>query len=230
MTSTDSRLRKIIGPVGRLDANLMEPQPDSTGDKPNPRAAVVFAHPHPQHGGSMHSKIVYHAAKALNRIGCVTLRFNFRGVGTSDGTFDNGRGEQDDFRAALDAIIERYPKAELWAAGYSFGAFVAMRVAVADPRVGALIGIAPPVTAHYDLSPVACSTKPKFLIHGEADELVPLKEMWRFYGSLEEPKELVVIDAADHVFDGHENEVGDAIEDLLGDFSILNLKTVARNL
>ena len=230
MNTAVARLHEIAGPAGRLEAHLLEPKPVPGGEISSPRSAVVLAHPHPLHGGTMHSKVVYQTAKALSRIGCVTLRFNFRGVGTSDGTFDNGRGEQDDFRAALDAIIERYPKAELWAAGYSFGAFVAMRVAVADPRVGALIGIAPPVTAHYDLSPVACSTKPKFLIHGEADELVPLKEMWRFYGSLEEPKELVVIDAADHVFDGHENEVGDAIEDLLGDFSILNLKTVARNL
>ncbi len=171
----------------------------------------------------MHSKVVYRAAKALSRIGCATLRFNFRGVGTSDGVFDEGRGEQDDFRAALDAMVERYPGVELWAGGYSFGAFVALTAGVADPRVSALIGIAPPVlekTGKYDFSAVVRSPKPIFLVHGEADELIPLQDMWRFYGSLEEPKELVVIDAADHVFDGQTSEVGDAVEDLLGDFSV----------
>lgn len=216
MTSTLPRLCEINGPVGRLEAHLMEPQPGPLGEA---RAAVVFAHPHPLHSGTMHSKVVYQAAKALSRIGCATLRFHFRGVGTSDGTFDNGRGEQDDFRAALDAMVDCYPDIELWAGGYSFGAFVALSVGVIDPRVRALIAIAPPVIEKYDLSEVMRSAKPTFLIHGEADELIPLKDIRRFYGALEEPKELVVIDAADHVFDGHTSEVGDAIEDLLGDFT-----------
>ena len=105
---------------------------------------------------------------------------------------------------------------KLWAAGFSFGAFIALATGVADPRVKVLIGVAPPI--QYDLSAVQASEKPKFLIHGERDELIPLKEMWHFYGQMQEPKELVVIDAADHVFDGKASEVGDAIKDLLGDF------------
>ena len=221
MTSPTARLHQITGPAGRLEAHLLEPEPVPGGQIRPPRSAVVLAHPHPLHGGTMHSKIVYQTAKALSRIGCVTLRFNFRGVGTSEGTFDEGRGEQEDFRAALGVMGERYPDVELWAAGYSFGAFIALNVGVADPRVTTLIGIAPPLMDKYDLSAVTRSDKPKFLIHGEADELIPLKEMWRFYGSLEEPKELVVIDTADHLFDGHVTEVGDAVEDLLKDF-ILN--------
>ncbi len=221
MNTAVARLHEIAGPAGRLEAHLLEPEPVLGGEISSPRSAVVLAHPHPLHGGTMHSKVVYQTAKALSRIGCVTLRFNFRGVGTSEGTFDEGRGEQEDFRAALNVMVDRYPDVELWAAGYSFGAFIALSIGVADPRVTTLIGIAPPLMDKYDLSPVTQSHKPKFLIHGEADELIPLKEIRRFYGSLEEPKELVVVDAADHLFDGHVSEVGDAVEDLLGDF-ILN--------
>ena len=215
-----SLVRDIAGAAGRLEALLTEPEPSATGTIAAPRAIAVFAHPHPQHGGTMHSKVVYRAAKALGRIGCATLRFNFRGVGTSDGAFDQGRGERDDYRAALDFMAARYPGVELWAAGFSFGAWVALTVGVDDPRVSTVLGIAPPLIGTYDMSSVVSSSKPKFLIHGERDELIPLKEMWRFYGTLTEPKELVVIDAADHVFDGHVSEVGDAIEDLLGDFTV----------
>ena len=96
---------------------------------------------------------------------------------------------------------------------------MALSVGVLDPRVRALIAIAPPLMEKYDLSEVMRSAKPTFLIHGEVDELIPLKDIWRFYGALEEPKELIVIDAADHVFDGHTTEVGDALEDLLSDFT-----------
>ncbi len=218
MTTSAARLHEFTGPDGRLEAHLLEPEQVLGGEVCPPRSAVVLAHPHPLHGGTMHSKVVHQTAKALSRIGCVTLRFNFRGVGTSEGRFDEGRGEREDFRAALNMMSDRYPDLELWAAGYSFGAFIALSVGVEDPRVTTLIGIAPPLMDKYDLSDVTHSNKPKFLIHGEADELIPLKEMWRFYGSLEEPKELVVIDTADHLFDGHVSEVGDAVEDLLRDF------------
>ena len=211
---------QIPGPVGPLEALLTEPVVGPDGHSPNPRGAVVFGHPHPQFGGTMHTKVVYQAAKAFARIGCPTLRFNFRGVGLSAGTWDDGRGEQDDYRAALDFAAARYPHVELWTAGFSFGAWIALSVGAADPRVCALIGIALPVDTkpEYDLSAVVASAKPKFLIHGERDELIPLTRMWTVYGEMAEPKELVVIDAANHLFDGHVSEVGDAIEDLLGDF------------
>src|SRR5512132_4538378 len=107
------------GPAGRLEAILDEPAG-------TPRAAVVFAHPHPQYGGTMHTKAVYQGAKGLARIGCAVLRFNFRGVGRSAGTFDLGEGEKEDFSAALDYMAARYPGARLWAAGFSFGAWVAL--------------------------------------------------------------------------------------------------------
>jgi alpha/beta superfamily hydrolase len=161
---------------------------------------------------------VFHAAKALARIGCPVLRFNFRGVGRSGGTFDEGQGERGDFRAAVDFMTARHPDVtHVWAAGMSFGAWVAMIEGCRDDRVTALIAIAPPVTK-YDFTPVVNAGKPTFIIHGEEDELVPIKEVRKFYGRLSEPKELVVVDAADHLFDGKVTEVGDAIEDLLQDY------------
>ena len=166
----------------------------------------------------MHTKAVYRATKALARIGCAVLRFNFRGVGSSEGTWDEGPGEIADFRAALDAMAARYPDTELWTAGFSFGSWVAMTVGSTDDRVRVLIGIAPPLD-RYDFSVVAKSTKPKFFIQGEFDELCFLKDMRAFYARAVEPKELVVIDAVDHLFDGKVAEVADAIEDLLGDFN-----------
>ena len=206
-------LREIQGPAGRLEALLEEPVDTPAGL----RAAVVFGHPHPQYGGTMHTKAVYQATKALGRIGCAVLRFNFRGVGTSAGAYGEGIGEADDFRAGLDFMRQCYPDARLWSAGFSFGSWIALGVGAADSRVSTLVGIAPPVN-RYDFEPAGASTKPKFFIHGERDEICPLADVQRFNARCEEPKELVVIDAADHLFDGKTSEVGDAIEDLLEDW------------
>jgi alpha/beta superfamily hydrolase len=221
-------LREISGPVGRLEVLLDEPQADRGVSQDGrhqpvtdagPRAAVVFNHPHPQFGGTMHTKTVYQSAKALARIGCVVLRFNCRGIGRSEGTYDEGPGEMDDFRAALDFMAGRYPGIPLWAAGMSFGSWVGLSVGAADPRVSLLLGVAMPVT-NYDYEAVAVSEKPKFIIHGEFDEICPLKSVREFYARAAEPKELVVIDGADHLFDGKVSEVADAIEDLLGDWPV----------
>jgi alpha/beta superfamily hydrolase len=213
-TITDLR-----GPAGRLESILDEP----ADGRATPHAAVVFAHPHPQYGGTMHTKAVFQGTKGLTRIGCAVLRFNFRGVGNSEGTFDLGDGEKEDFRAALDYMAAKYPGGRLWAAGFSFGAWVALEVGAVDDRVSALIGIAPPVATSvsgmdYQFPNTLVSTKPKFFVQGEADEVCPIQGMWNFYGRLEEPKELIVIDAADHLFEGQTPEVGDALEDLLVDF------------
>lgn len=205
-------LREIPGPLGPLEALLDLPSGE-------PRAAVVFGHPHPLHGGTMHTKAVYQAAKALARIGCAVLRFNFRGVGRSAGTFDAGLGEMDDFRVGLDYMADRYPGLPLWAAGFSFGSWVALTVGAADPRVTALIGIAPPVD-RYDFTSLETCTKPKFFVHGEMDELISIKEMRKFYAKLPEPKELIEIDGASHLFDGKTSEVGEAVEGLLADFEV----------
>ena len=205
-------IHDLTGPEGKLEALLDEPAGA-------PRAAVVFAHPLPTHGGTMHTKAVYQGMKGLVRSGCAVLRFNFRGVGQSAGSFSGGDGEKEDFKAALDYMTARYPSLPLWAAGFSFGAWVALETGAADERVTALIGIAPPVTKMgYDFLNTKTSTKPKFFVQGEADDICPIQDMWKFYGTLLEPKELVVIDMADHLFDGHTTEVGEALEDLLKDF------------
>jgi alpha/beta superfamily hydrolase len=204
-------VREIPGAIGPLEALLDLP----TGP---PRRAVVLAHPLPIKGGTMHTKVVFQSAKALTRIGCAVLRFNFRGVGRSAGTWDNGQGEMDDYRAAVNFLSERYPDLELWAAGFSFGSYIAMTSGAEDDRICALIGIAPPVN-RYEFAAVKLSTKPKFIVHGESDELIPLKTVREFYARLQDPKEFVEIDRANHLFDGQASEVGDALEDLLTDFS-----------
>jgi uncharacterized protein len=203
----------LKGPVGRLEALLDAPEAP-------PKGAVVFAHPLPTHGGTMHTKAVYQGTKGLVRAGCAVLRFNFRGVGGSEGAFAGGAGEKEDFKAALDYMSARYPDLPLWAAGFSFGSWIALETGAADDRVTVLIGIAPPVTREgYDFSNTKRSTKAKFFVQGEADDIAPLQDMWAFYSELLEPKELVIIDAADHLFDGHTTEVGEALEDLVRDFN-----------
>jgi alpha/beta superfamily hydrolase len=208
-------IREIKGPVGPLE--VLIDQPSGT-----PRAAVVFAHPLPTQGGTMHTKVVFQGAKALARIGCVVLRFNCRGVGRSAGTWDEGRGEKEDFRAALDFLASQHPGTELWAAGFSFGSYIAMTTGAADDRVCALIGVAPPVD-RYDYGVVRRSAKAKFIIHGEMDELIPLRAVREFYAQLDEPKEFVEIDRANHLFEGQASEVGDALEELLTDFTCTTL-------
>ena len=204
----------IKGPAGTLEALLDKP-------KGHARAAAVFAHPLPTEGGTMHTKAVYQGSKALARIGVASLRFNFRGVGRSGGSWDEGRGERDDYRAALDYMAAHYPHVPLWAAGFSFGSWIGLEIGAVDDRVKALIGVAPPVESPgYEFPNTRVSTKPKFFVQGERDEICPLAALRRFYAALPEPKELAVIEGADHLFDGKTSEVGDAIEDLLGDFDV----------
>ncbi|HEY7291299.1 MAG TPA: alpha/beta fold hydrolase [Vicinamibacterales bacterium] len=218
--------REIAGPAGLLEAIIDLPAhagtvgPDGLLNRGHPaglRAAVVLGHPLTEMGGTMNTKVVYQAAKALTRVGCAVLRFNFRGAGRSAGEFSKGPGEMDDFRAALDYMNKEYPDAKLWAGGMSFGAWIGMTVGAEDPRVSTLIGIVPPIS-RYDFEPVARSTKPKFFIQAERDEICPLKTMREFYARAADPKELVVIDAADHLFDGKVGDVAEAIEELFADW------------
>jgi uncharacterized protein len=204
-------VREIPGAIGPLECLIDRP-------KSTPRAAVVFAHPLPIEGGTMHTKVVYQSAKALADIGCVVLRFNFRGVGRSAGSWDEGRGEMDDYRKAMDYMAAAHPGLDMWAAGFSFGSYIAMTSGADDERICAMIGIAPPVD-RYEFGSVKLSTKPKFVIHGEMDELISLKLVRQFYAQLKDPKELIEIDGANHLFDGQAAEVGDALRELLGDYT-----------
>jgi alpha/beta superfamily hydrolase len=211
MTSSSTRhatpLREIAGPAGRLEARLDEPAGAI-------RAVAVLAPPHPQLGGTLQDRVVHQAMAGLVAVGCAVLRFNYRGAGTSEGSFGGGTGEQEDFRAAVEAAATRYPGLPIWAAGYSFGAWVAHEAGGPDPRVSAVIAIAPPVPG-YDFAASRPEGQPIFVVHGERDELSPLKAVQKFYGTLPEPRELVVIDGANHVFDGHASEIADALADLL---------------
>lgn len=205
---------EIPGPAGTLEGLLDRPK----GGQPA-RAAALFAHPLPTEGGTMHTKVVYQGAKALTRIGVAVLRFNFRGVGRSAGTWSEGEGEGDDFMAAMNHLSQLYPGLPLWSAGFSFGSWIALERGAVDDRVKVLIGIAPPVENRgYTFPNTLETTKPKFLIQGEEDEICPVGPLRRFYGQLKEPKELVVIPDANHLFEGKTLEVGEALEDLLGDY------------
>jgi alpha/beta superfamily hydrolase len=207
VTAHPGSVRHLDGPAGRLEARIDEPSGA-------PRAVAVVAPPHPELGGTLHDRVVYHATQGLTRAGSAVVRFSFRGAGASEGTFTGGPGERDDFRAVLDAAAARYPGLPVWAVGYSFGAWIATEVGALDPRVALMVAIAPPIGG-YDFAEAARAGKPVFLVHGERDQLCPVKAVQRFYGTLAEPRELVVIDAADHLFDGHVGEIADALADLL---------------
>jgi alpha/beta superfamily hydrolase len=207
MTTHPGSVRHLDGPAGRLEARIDEPAGA-------PRAVAIVAPPHPELGGTLHDRVVYHATQGLLRAGSAVVRFSFRGAGASEGSFTGGPGERDDYRAVIDVAAARYPGLPVWAVGYSFGAWIATEVGALDPRVTLLAAIAPPIGG-YDFVEAPRAGKPVFLVHGERDQLCPIKAVQRFYGTLGEPRELVVIDAADHLFDGHVSEVADALADLL---------------
>ena len=207
-SDTKMKIRQFPGQAGILEALFEHPNR-------HPRAVVVFGHPHPQHGGNMHNKVVYRASKTFLELGCAVLRFNFRGVGKSAGRWDEGRGERNDFLSALDLAASTYPDTDIWSAGFSFGAWVALSCGVSDSRVNKMLAIAPP-TGHYDLTDVLTSQKPTHFIHGERDEIVPINELQEFYDQVPAPKTLTVIDAANHLFENRVVEIAAAIRKTFG--------------
>jgi alpha/beta superfamily hydrolase len=167
------------------------------------RAAAVLAHAHPLHGGMMHFKVLFRAAKALQSQGVAVLRFNFRGVGRSEGTHDQGIGEQDDVRAGLDELARRFPSLPLVAGGFSFGAVMSSIVGIADDRVRAVLIMGLPIVHVADPSYLDRSTKPRLFLQGENDEFGPRAAIETLVTPLPEPKSLVVVPGADHYFTGH---------------------------
>ncbi len=189
----------LRGPEGRLEALL------NTGAPEAPFAALV-AHPHPLGGGTMHNKVVYHAAKAFASFGLPVLRFNFRGTGLSEGAHDDGRGEVEDVRAALDWLTARCPGLPLLFAGFSFGSNVGLRACCGDPRIAGLVGIGLPVRAagrnySYDFLS-GCGSVPKLFLSGDTDEFSPRGTLESYLVAAPEPKRLVWIPGADHFFAG----------------------------
>ena len=197
----------IPAPHGQLEAILKEPRAGTMA-----RAAALVLHPHPLHGGTMHNKVVFRAARGLNEAGALTLRINFRGVGHSTGTHDHARGEQTDARAGLDYLAAHYPTLPIILAGFSFGARVGLEVGVRDTRVAALIGIGTPVNMPergYDFSFLRECRKPLLLVHGERDEFGDVTRLRALASQLPAAAQVRVeiIPAAGHFFDDQLEEL-----------------------
>ena len=201
----DSQNLFLEGPAGRLEAILWTPVRANS-----PLLAAVICHPHPLFGGTMHNKVVYHAAKTMDALGIPVLRFNFRGAGLSGGVHDNGRGEQGDVQAALDYLAAQFPGIPLLLAGFSFGSFVGLRVGCRDTRVSELIGIGIPVNSS-DFSFLADCPKPKLFVHGADDNFGARKKVEETVAALTGENRLVIIEDADHFFAGHLDEFNAAI-------------------
>lgn len=185
---------KFRGPAGILEGILRLPESAPAG-------AALLCHPHPLHQGSMHSPVIFRAARALHRRGHATLRFNFRGVGMSAGTFDSGRGERDDVRAALDFLAGRAAGIPILLLGYSFGSRVGFEAAAEDPRVLSLAGIGLPLAMEsFDF--LKKVDKPVLLVQGTEDELGPLPAVRRLAAEIGPRAKLVAIPGADHLFTG----------------------------
>lgn len=199
----------IEGPAGRLEAILKEP------DGKVARAAIV-CHPHPLFGGTMHNKVVYRIARAFQDAGFAVLRFNFRGTGRSQGAHDQGRGEQDDLRAAIHFISQKYPQAELWLAGFSFGAGILLRVACQDDRPRALVAAGTAVSKN-DFSFLVSCDKPKLFVQGSLDEFGSVAELEKLIARLEPPARLKVVEGSDHFFEGRLDELRQAVTDFISE-------------
>ncbi len=198
----------LTGSAGRLEGLL------NTGNADAPYTALA-CHPHPMGGGTMHNKVVYHAMKALHGLGIPVLRFNFRGTGRSEGQHDEGHGEQEDVRAALDWLDKTFQRPILFA-GFSFGANVGLRACCGDPRVRGLIALGLPVSAegrHYTYKYLPSCMQPKLFISGDHDQYGPAAEVEAVVATAPEPKQLVWIPGADHFFLGKLNQVQAAIVD-----------------
>jgi len=191
------RLQRVdlAGPVGRLEALLAVP------DAPAP-AAALLCHPHPEFGGSMHTRPLHHAARALAEAGLAVLRFNFRGVGRSEGAFDGGAGERDDARAALRWLESTLPGVPVVLGGFSFGADVGLRLAAdlagSAPRLAALVGLSPPLGLG-DFGFLAATRAPVLLVAGERDPLAPAAELARLQVLLGARLEIARLHDAGHL-------------------------------
>ena len=215
MIAPNASIRSLFldGPAGRLEALL------NAGAESATHTAVV-CHPHPLFGGTLHNKVVFHTMKALNSFGFPVLRFNFRGTGLSQGEHDHGNGEVDDVRAALDWLDAEF-HLPLVFAGFSFGAAVGLRAACADTRVRAVMGVGTPigpvaadseVPRTYTFDFLQECMKPKLFVSGARDQFGPRGKLEALVASIPEPRKLVMIEGADHFFEGRLRELREAIE------------------
>lgn len=207
----------LAGPAGPLESCLTLP-PDQA-----PKVGVVLCHPHPRGGGSMNNKVVVYLARALRAYGAATLRFNFRGVGTSAGRFAGGPGEVADTEAVIDSLAGRFPDLPLWVAGVSFGAYAGLRAAATDSRVRRLVAVAPPVAFHedgpgqggYDFGFLETERRPVMVVQGGADQIVDPEAVRGLRARMQCPPEWVWVDGGDHFFTGQVREVAARVAERL---------------
>jgi uncharacterized protein len=183
----------LPGPAGHLEALLEEPEDAA------PTEAALVCHPHPQHGGTMHNKVVYRIARGLRGTGAVVLRFNYRGVNLSEGAYDEGEGELDDARAALEYLRARYPALPFTVAGFSFGSRIALRLGCGIARRVIAVGFP---AAYQDKASLETCTTPKVFIQSTHDEFGSVQQIESIVAALPEPKQLHLIEAQDHFFTG----------------------------
>jgi alpha/beta superfamily hydrolase len=183
----------LSGPAGRLEALLEEPE-DSA-----PQEAALVCHPHPQHGGTMHNKVVYRIARGLRSTGAVVLRFNYRGVNLSEGTYDDGEGELEDARVALEYLRARYPELPFTVAGFSFGSRIALRLGCGIARRVIAVGFP---AAYKDKASLDTCTTPRVFIQSTHDQFGSVEQIESIVAALPEPKQLRLVEARDHFFAG----------------------------
>ena len=182
------------GPAGNLEALLEPPEHHA------PLEASLVCHPHPLYGGTMHNKVVHRIARGLRRRGSVVLRFNFRGVGRSQGEHDKGIGEVEDARAALDWLRDSYPDLPYSLAGFSFGSRVILKLGCELEDATRLVAVGFPASSETPY--LSSCTVPKVFITSTGDQFARRDEMEALYASIAEPKQMIWIEAADHFFAG----------------------------
>ncbi len=205
-----ARLTSILleGGAGSIDALIQE-----RGEAPQPIAAIVL-HPHPLYGGTLHNKVVHRVAGTMTEMGAAVLRINFRGVGKSEGVHDRGEGELDDARLALHWLAARHPGARLWVAGFSFGSWVASRLAASESGVEQLLLIAPPVHTQ-SFAEMRTSPIPKRIVQGLADDICRPERLVQEMASWAMPRQLLEVEGATHFFDKQLQELGNAVHESL---------------
>ncbi len=200
------------GPDGRLEGRYAHSK------RLNAPIALLL-HPHPQHGGTMNNKVIYALYQTFVRRGFSTLRFNFRGVGRSQGEFDSGQGEMSDAASALDWVQAHNPNAPLcWIAGFSFGAWIGMQLMMRRPEISGFISVAPPASLH-DFSFLAPCPASGMIVHGDKDDVIPLSSVDKLVAKVSSQKNIIIdyriIKGGDHFFLNHLPILGEHIDDYL---------------
>jgi alpha/beta superfamily hydrolase len=195
----------LEGPAGKLECLLVQPDAWREHDP-----IAICCHPHPLHGGTMHNKVVYIMAKTYHQLGCASLRFNFRGVGQSQGEFDNGVGEQADVLAIAAWLQQRYPAAPLWLGGFSFGGYVSL-MSHAQINPSRLLVVAPAVELYPDVRNIQVHTKDWILVQGGADDLVSPEAVGAWLKQQRNKPRLIWFEQAGHLFHGYLNKMQEQI-------------------